>query len=159
LQHSPSQIYIRGFHPVTRYTNIILDFEWIKDVICCTKQARWMAKSKVVPAYQLEHTNKELDGRLTSLLLLARFFSSAPCCFVTACTFQTFSSTPSLALLLLPLDVFAWLTSILPCLTCVHDIPTKQGLGCPPMLVLCMWFDKRCWRGIPWCIMVHVWLG
>jgi hypothetical protein len=26
------------------------------------------------------------------------------------------------------------------------------------MLVLCMWFDKRCWRGIPWCITVHVWL-
>jgi hypothetical protein len=26
-----------------------------------------MAKSKVVPAYKLEHTNKELDGRLTSL--------------------------------------------------------------------------------------------
>jgi hypothetical protein len=24
LQHSPSQIYIRGFQPVTRYTNIIL---------------------------------------------------------------------------------------------------------------------------------------
>jgi hypothetical protein len=38
---------------------------------------RLMAKSKVVPAYKLEHTNKELDGRLTSLLLLARFFSSA----------------------------------------------------------------------------------
>jgi hypothetical protein len=36
-----------------------------------------MAKSKVVPAYKLEHTNKELDERLTSLLLLARFFSSA----------------------------------------------------------------------------------
>jgi hypothetical protein len=29
------------------------------------------------------------------------------CCFVTTCIFQTFSSTPSLALLLLPLDVFA----------------------------------------------------
>jgi hypothetical protein len=30
LQHSPSQIYIRGFQPVTRYTNIIwsMDFEW-----------------------------------------------------------------------------------------------------------------------------------
>jgi hypothetical protein len=27
------------------------------------------------------------------------------------------------------------------------------------MLVLCMWFDKICWRDIPWCIMVHVWLG
>jgi hypothetical protein len=27
--------------------------------------------------YKLEYTNKELDGRLTSLLLLARFFSSA----------------------------------------------------------------------------------
>jgi hypothetical protein len=25
LQHSPSQIYIRGFQPVTRYTNIILE--------------------------------------------------------------------------------------------------------------------------------------
>jgi hypothetical protein len=36
-----------------------------------------MAKSKEVPNYKLEHTNKELDGRLTSLLLLARFFSSA----------------------------------------------------------------------------------
>jgi hypothetical protein len=35
-----------------------------------------MAKSKVVPDCKLEHTNKELDGRLTSLLL-ARFFSSA----------------------------------------------------------------------------------
>jgi hypothetical protein len=65
-----------------------------------------MAKSKVVPDYKLEHTNKELDGRLTSLLLSARFFSSA-LCFVTTCTFQMFSSTPSLALLLLPLDVFA----------------------------------------------------
>jgi hypothetical protein len=54
-----------------------MDFEWIKDVISCTKQVGWMAKSKVVPDYKLEHTNKELDGRLTSLLLLARFFSSA----------------------------------------------------------------------------------
>jgi hypothetical protein len=25
LQHSPSQIYIRGFQPVTRYINIILE--------------------------------------------------------------------------------------------------------------------------------------
>jgi hypothetical protein len=25
LQHSPSQIYIRGFQPVTSYTNIILE--------------------------------------------------------------------------------------------------------------------------------------
>jgi hypothetical protein len=66
-----------------------------------------MAKSKVVLDYKLEHTNKELDRRLTSFLLLARFFSSALFCFVTACTFQTFSSTPLLALLLLPLDVFA----------------------------------------------------
>jgi hypothetical protein len=41
------------------------------------KQAGWMAKSKVVPDYKLEHMNKELDGRLTSFLLLAQFFSSA----------------------------------------------------------------------------------
>jgi hypothetical protein len=25
LQHSPSQIYIQGFQPITRYTNIILE--------------------------------------------------------------------------------------------------------------------------------------
>jgi hypothetical protein len=42
-------------------------------MICCTKQEGWMAKSKVVMNYKLEHTNKELDGRLTSLILLARF--------------------------------------------------------------------------------------
>jgi hypothetical protein len=36
-----------------------------------------MAKSKVVPDYKLEHTNKEMNGRLTSIFLLARFFSSA----------------------------------------------------------------------------------
>jgi hypothetical protein len=35
-----------------------------------------MAKSKVDPDYKLEHTHKELDGRLTSLLLLARFSSA-----------------------------------------------------------------------------------
>jgi hypothetical protein len=78
LQHSPSQLNIRGFQPV-QGTPILfwsLDFEWIKDVICCTKQTGWMAKSKVVSDYKLEHTNKELDGRLTPLLL-ARFFSSA----------------------------------------------------------------------------------
>jgi hypothetical protein len=33
-----------------------------------------MAKSEVVLNYKLEHTNKELDGRLT---YLARFFSNA----------------------------------------------------------------------------------
>jgi hypothetical protein len=32
-----------------------------------------MAKSKVGLNYKLEYTNKELDGRLTSLLLMARF--------------------------------------------------------------------------------------
>jgi hypothetical protein len=37
-----------------------LDFEWIKNVICCMKQAGWMAKSKVVSDYKLKHTNKEL---------------------------------------------------------------------------------------------------
>jgi hypothetical protein len=50
-----------------------MNFELIKDVICCTKQAGWMAKSKVVTDYKLEHTNKELDGRLifSSALMLA----------------------------------------------------------------------------------------
>jgi hypothetical protein len=59
----------------------------------------------VVPDYKLEHTNKELDGRLTSPLLLARFFSSA--LMLALWLRDRVSSTPLLALLLLPLDVFA----------------------------------------------------
>jgi hypothetical protein len=41
--------------------------------MCCTKQAGWMAKSKVVPDYKLEHTNKEQDVPFSS----SWFFSSA----------------------------------------------------------------------------------
>jgi hypothetical protein len=33
--------------------------------------SEWLAKSKVVLDYKLEHTNKELDERLTSALILA----------------------------------------------------------------------------------------
>jgi hypothetical protein len=130
-----------GFSPGNEVHKLFwsLDFEWIKDVICCTKQAGWMAKSKVVSDYKLEHTNKELDGRLTSLLLLARFFSSAlmfACCFVTLCTFPTFSSTPLLALLLLPLDVFA--------LTHFHTplphMPPWYSYKTKPWLPPCLYF-------------------
>jgi hypothetical protein len=46
-----------------------MDFEWIKGVICLSKQTGWMAKSEVV-LDKLEHTNKELDERLTSTLML-----------------------------------------------------------------------------------------
>jgi hypothetical protein len=139
LQHSPLQIYIWGFQPVQGTLILFwsLDFEWIKDVICCTKQAGWMAKSKVVSDYKLEHMNKELDGRLTSLLLLARFFFSALiCCFMTACTFQRSRPLLRLHYSSFHLMFSLWVTSMLPCLTCLYDIPTKQSLGCPPMLVL-----------------------
>jgi hypothetical protein len=87
-------------------------------------------------------------------------------CFVASwpraprgCTFQTFSSTPLLALLLLPLDDFALshLHASSPHMPPWYSCKTRPWL--PPMLVLCMWFDKRCWRGIPWCIMVHARLG
>jgi hypothetical protein len=40
-------------------------------VFCCTKQTGWKAKSRVVMNYKLEHTNKELDERLTSALVFA----------------------------------------------------------------------------------------
>jgi hypothetical protein len=146
----------------------------------------WMAKSKVVLEYKLENTNKELDERLNcrrrapggikwgeagrprglaappgSVLL-----QCTPCSFVAlwprdpqGCTAQTFSSTPLLALLLLTLDDFAWshLHAPLPHMPPWYSYKTKPWL--PPMLVLCLWFDERCWRGIPWCIMVHAWLG
>jgi hypothetical protein len=103
----------------------------------------------------LEHTNKELDGDLP---LSSSWLGSSLAHFVTACTFQTFSSTPSLALLFLSLDVFALshFHTPLPHMPPWYSYKTNPWL--PPMLVLCMWFDKICWRDIPWCIMVHAWL-
>jgi hypothetical protein len=62
---------------VHKYYFEVWTLSGIRMCFVCTKQTRWMAKSKVVPDYILEHTNKELDGRLTSFLLLAWFFSSA----------------------------------------------------------------------------------
>jgi hypothetical protein len=50
-----------------------------------------------------------------------------------------FSSTPSVALLFLPLDVFALSHFHTPL---PHMPPTKQSLGCPPHACPCMWFDK-----------------
>jgi hypothetical protein len=94
----------------------------------------WMAKSNVVLDYKLEHTNRELDGRLIyqrgAIGCLNRgeagrprwpralpglvFFQHTHLCFVTfvtacsrGCTAQTLSTTPLLALLVLPLDIFA----------------------------------------------------
>jgi hypothetical protein len=111
-----------------------MDFELIKDVICCTKQAGWMAKSKVVPDYKLERTNKELDGTLTSLLLLARFFSST--LMLLRDRVHLPRSRPLLRLHYYSFHLMFLfrLTSELPCLTYLHDIPTKQSLGCPPFL-------------------------
>jgi hypothetical protein len=124
-------------------------------VICCTKQAGWMAKSKVVLDYKLEHTNKELDGRLTSLILLARFFSSA----LVASRLRapsTFSSTPSLALLFLPLDVFA-LTHFhtpLPHMPSMIFLQNK-ALAAPPCLYFACGLIKDVGgasRDVSWCM-------
>jgi hypothetical protein len=92
----------------------------------------WMAKSKVVLNYKLEHTNKELDERLTSALMLALLLRdrvlhrvapskrSSPLLCLHYCSFHLMFSPR--------------VTSMLLCLTCLHDIPAKQGLGCPPCL-------------------------
>jgi hypothetical protein len=92
-----------------------------------------MAKSMVVSDYKLEHTNKVLNGRLTSLLLLARFFSSA---LMIVASWPRAPSKRSHPLLCLHYCSFhlmflLWVTSMLPCLTCIQDIPTKPSFGCP----------------------------
>jgi hypothetical protein len=51
-----------------------------------------------------------------------------------------------------------WVISMLLCLTCLHDFPTKQGLAALPCLSLACGFDERCWKSTPWCIMAHAWL-
>jgi hypothetical protein len=96
-----------------------------------------MAKSKVVLDYKFEHTNRELDELLTcrrgapgllnrgggrpgptglgglvpslapvSSSTLIYFVTFVPACS-TGCTAQTLSCTPLLALVVLPLGVFA----------------------------------------------------
>jgi hypothetical protein len=62
---------------------------------------------------------------------------------MTACTFQTFSSTPSLTLLLLPLDDFALshFYTPLPHMTSMRFLKNK-ALAAPPHACTCMWFDK-----------------
>jgi hypothetical protein len=108
-----------------------------------------MAKFKVVPDYKLEHTNKEMDGRLSSLLLLARFFSSAlillrdrvhlPNVLVHSFACIIIPSTSCFRFDSLPYSLASHAS--------MNSYKTKPWL--PPMLVLCIWFDKRCWRGIP----------
>jgi hypothetical protein len=69
------------------------------------------------------------------------------------------SSTPLLALLISPLDCFA-LSHLHAPLPHMHPWEScKTKLWLPPILVLCMWFDDKCWRGIQWCIVVYVWLS
>jgi hypothetical protein len=123
----------------------------------------WMANSKVVLDYKLEHTNKELDGRLTcwrgapgclnrgeagwpgptvlgsSLPLSASIFSSALHASLLLCDRVIHRVSPpkrSRPLLCLHyfsfhLMILLWVTSMLPFLTCLHDIPAKQSLGYP----------------------------
>jgi hypothetical protein len=70
------------------------------------------------------------------LPLSSSWLGSSLAHFITACTFQMFSSTPSLALLFLPLDVFT-LTHFhtpLPHMPPWYSYKTKPWL--PPMLVL-----------------------
>jgi hypothetical protein len=126
----------------------------------------WMAKSKVVLGYELKHTNKELNERLTcrrgapggfkrgeagrpgptslgaSLLLLAWFFSSPLMLALLLCDRVLHGVAPpkrSRPFLCLHywsfhLTVLLWVTSMLPCLTCLHEIPAKQSLVFLPCL-------------------------
>jgi hypothetical protein len=77
----------------------------------------------------------------------------------TSCTAQTLLSTPLLVLLVLPLDAFA--------LSHVHAallhmplwISCKIILVAHPFLSFACDLDESCWKGIPWCIMVHAWFA
>jgi hypothetical protein len=76
----------------------------------------------------------------------------------TSCTAQTLSSTPFLALLVLPLDASCFESC--PCsLALLASHVTMNFLQryacCPPMLVLCMWSWWKLLKGHP---MVHAWL-
>jgi hypothetical protein len=59
---------IRGFPPVTRHIKYISEYGLLVELGCVLldeTNSGWMAKSKVVVDYKLEHTNRELDEQLT----------------------------------------------------------------------------------------------
>jgi hypothetical protein len=124
-----------------------LSLRWLWTTNLSTRTKSWMG--------DLPLSSSWLGSSLVHSCLFVASWPRAP----RGCTFQTFSSTPLLALSLLPLDVFALspFHALLPHMHPWYTYKTRPWM--PPILVLCMWFDKRCWRGIPWCIMVHVWLG
>jgi hypothetical protein len=113
------------------------------------------AKSKVVPDYKLEHTNKEMDGRLTSLLLLARFFSST----LSDRVYLPNVLVHSFACIIAP-STWCFRFESPPWSLASHAsmiFLQNKALAAPPCLSLHVFWDVK--RGIPWCIMVHVWLG
>jgi hypothetical protein len=102
-------------------------------------------------------------GLGASLLLPTRFFSSAltlalllrdrvlhgvapskcsrPLLYLHYCSFH--------------LMISLWVTSMLPRLTCLHNIPAKQGLGCPPCLSFACGLIKdvgEASRDASWCM-------
>jgi hypothetical protein len=90
--------------------------------------------------------------------------SSPLCDFVPACssscTAQTLSSTPLLALLVLPLDALAFSHVHAPLLHLLHMPPWisyKAMLAAHTYLSFACGLHESCWEGIQWCIKVHAW--
>jgi hypothetical protein len=96
-----------------------------------------------------------LGGRVP--LPASAFFQHDHFCS-TSCTAQTLSSTPFLALLVLPLDASCFEScscSLAPLASHVTINFPQSYAWCPPMLVLCMWSWWMLMKGHP---MVHAWL-
>jgi hypothetical protein len=99
-----------------------LSLRWVWTTNLSTRTKRWMG--------DLSLSSSWLGSSLVHSCFFVASWPRAP----WGCTFQTFLSTPLLALLLLHLMFSLWVTSMLPCLTCIYDIPAKQSFGCPPCL-------------------------
>jgi hypothetical protein len=162
-----------------------MDFEWIKGVNYLSKQtwegwlSLWWFWTK-----NFEHTNREREELLAcwrralgvtfigeadrpgwpraspGSAFLQRddlpFLTFVPAC-CTSCIAQTLSSTPLLALLVLPLDAFALSHVHAPLLHMPPWISCKAMLVSHPCLSFACGLDESCWKGIQWSINVHAW--
>jgi hypothetical protein len=73
----------------------------------------------------------------------------------TSCTTQTLSSTPFLALLVLPLDASCFESCPCPLLHLLHMSPwisCKVMLAAYPCLSFAYGLDESWWKGIQWCM-------
>jgi hypothetical protein len=103
-----------------------LSLRWFRTTNYSTRAKSWMSDLSILARFFSSALMLALFLRDRMLHGVAPSRRSRPLLCLHYCSFH--------------LMFLLWVTSMLPCLTCIHDIPTKPSLGCPPCLSFaCGW--------------------